>query len=86
MRLTVPPETPRSRRVAGRRAPVLAGWLLYAGVYLAFALVDSPAGLAGVFLGYGVVFGLTEPAEKARTATSTSARLLMSAVACESEG
>jgi len=60
---------------AGRRGPVLAGWLIYAGVYLAFALVKSPAGLAGIFLGYGVVFGLTEPAEKAWVADLVPARL-----------
>lgn len=50
---------------AGRRALVMAGWLLYAGIYAAFAWLSSPAALIGVFLLYGVYFGLVEPVEKA---------------------
>jgi len=49
----------------GRRRMIVGGWLVYAAAYLAFALVESPAGLVAVFLGYGLYFGLTEPAEKA---------------------
>ncbi|MFQ5479581.1 MAG: MFS transporter [Candidatus Krumholzibacteriia bacterium] len=49
----------------GRRGMVLSGWLLYAAVYLGFAVVESRAGLIAVFLAYGLYFGLTEPAEKA---------------------
>ncbi|MEW6747458.1 MAG: MFS transporter [Planctomycetota bacterium] len=49
----------------GRRPLVIAGWLVYAGVYAAFALVSGPAPLAVIFLVYGVCFGVTEPVEKA---------------------
>jgi MFS family permease len=49
----------------GRRALIAAGWLYYAGVYALFAIVDAPALLIAVFLGYGVYFGLTEGVEKA---------------------
>jgi len=48
----------------GAKGLILAGWVLYAAVYLAFALVRSEAGLVAVFLVYGLYFGLTEPAEK----------------------
>ena len=49
----------------GRRPMVIAGWLVYAAVYLAFAVVDEPAALVATFMVYGVHFGLTEPVEKA---------------------
>jgi predicted MFS family arabinose efflux permease len=49
----------------GRRPMVAVGWLLYVGVYLAFATVTQPATLAAVFLAYGLYFGLTEPVERA---------------------
>jgi MFS family permease len=48
-----------------RRGMVIAGWLVYAAVYLAFAALQSKSGLVAVFLAYGVYFGLTEPAERA---------------------
>jgi MFS family permease len=49
----------------GRRRLIGAGWLFYAGVYGAFALIDAAAPLIAVFLSYGVYFGLTEGVEKA---------------------
>ncbi len=49
----------------GRRPMILAGWAVYALVYVAFAVVESTAGLVAVFLAYGLYFGLTEPVEKA---------------------
>ena len=49
----------------GRRRLIAAGWLFYAAVYGAFALVDEVAALIAVFLAYGVYFGLTEGVEKA---------------------
>jgi MFS family permease len=49
----------------GRRVLLLAGWLVYAAVYCAFALVDSSTALIAVFLAYGIYFGLTEPVERA---------------------
>jgi MFS family permease len=49
----------------GRRALIGIGWAYYAGIYLAFALIDSAPVLIAVFLAYGVYFGLTEGVEKA---------------------
>jgi MFS family permease len=59
----------------GRRGMVLAGWLVYAAVYLALAFVQSRTGLVAVFLAYGLYFGLTEPVEKAWVADLVPARL-----------
>jgi len=59
----------------GRRGMVLAGWSVYAAVYLAFALVQAKLGLVVVFLAYGLYFGLTEPTEKAWVADLVPARL-----------
>ena len=49
----------------GRRQVIGVGWLLYAGVYAAFAVTDSAPMLVIVFLVYGLYFGLTEGVEKA---------------------
>ncbi len=49
----------------GRRQVIGLGWLVYAGVYAAFALTESPPLLVVVFLLYGLYFGLTEGVEKA---------------------
>ena len=52
----------------GRRAVLIAGWGVYALVYLGFAAIESAAALVGCFLAYGVYFGLTEGTEKALVA------------------
>lgn len=49
----------------GRKAMLLAGWGVYAAVYLGFALVESTTGLVALFLAYGLYFGCVEPAERA---------------------
>ena len=49
----------------GRRHTIAAGWIFYAGVYGAFALIVSAPALIAVFLAYGIYFGLTEGVEKA---------------------
>jgi MFS family permease len=49
----------------GRRRPVLAGWILYAAVYLGFGYVGSTTAFIALFLVYGVYYGLTEPVERA---------------------
>jgi MFS family permease len=49
----------------GRRRVIALGWLIYAAVYAAFALTDSPPLLISAFLMYGLYFGLTEGVEKA---------------------
>ena len=48
----------------GPRAMILAGWLLYAAVYLLFALATSAWHAWALFLGYAVFYAMTEPAEK----------------------
>ena len=51
------------------RAPVLrAGWLVYALVYIGFALIDSAFAPWALFLGYGVYYGLAEGTERALVA------------------
>jgi MFS family permease len=49
----------------GRKALIVAGWLLYAAVYAGFAFVSSASGAWTLFLVYGIYFGLAEGAEKA---------------------
>lgn len=52
----------------GRKTLIVAGWLLYAAVYLGFAYVSTTVGAWSLFLVYGVYFGLAEGAEKALVA------------------
>jgi len=52
----------------GRKKLIVAGWLVYAAVYLAFAFVDSAWQAWTLFVVYGVYFGLSEGAEKAMVA------------------
>ncbi len=49
----------------GRRSLIAIGWVLYAGVYAGFGVVDRPAVVIAIFLTYGLYFGLTEGVEKA---------------------
>jgi MFS family permease len=56
----------------GRKTLIVAGWLLYAAVYLGFAYVSTPVGAWSLFLIYGVYFGLAEGAEKALVADLVS--------------
>ena len=48
----------------GRRPLVAGGWMVYAAVYLGFAVETSTPALIGLFLIYGLVFGVTEPVER----------------------
>lgn len=52
----------------GRKPLLVAGWLLYAGVYLALAWADAEWHAWALFAVYGVFFGLTEGVEKALVA------------------
>jgi MFS family permease len=52
----------------GRKTLIVSGWLLYAAVYFGFAYVSTAGGAWGLFLIYGVYFGLAEGAEKALVA------------------
>ena len=52
----------------GRKRIIVCGWILYAVVYLGFALSSSAAWFVVWFLLYGAFFALTEGAEKALVA------------------
>jgi MFS family permease len=56
----------------GRRSMIVTGWLIYAGVYVAFAFVDSAWQAWALFVIYGAYFGLTEGVEKALVADMVS--------------
>jgi MFS family permease len=49
----------------GRRPTLIMGWVLYAAVYLGFALADVAWQAWALFAVYGVYFGLTEGSERA---------------------
>jgi MFS family permease len=49
----------------GRRVVIGAGWMIYALVYLGFAVSTSITGLIAWFLFYGFYYGLSEGTEKA---------------------
>jgi MFS family permease len=49
----------------GRRPMLIAGWLLYAAVYLGFARAGSAWQAWALFGVYGIFFGLTEGSERA---------------------
>jgi sugar phosphate permease len=44
---------------------IVAGWILYAAVYFAFAFIESTPAIVAVFLVYGLYFGMTEGVERA---------------------
>jgi MFS family permease len=52
----------------GRRPLIVAGWLVYAAVYLLFARATAAWHAWALFTVYGVYFGLTEGVEKALVA------------------
>jgi len=52
----------------GRRTVIAIGWLVYAAVYVGFAVSASLPVLLGWFLVYGFYFGLAEGTEKALVA------------------
>ncbi len=49
----------------GRRPTLIAGWMLYAAVYLGFGLANAPWQAWALFGVYGIFFGLTEGSERA---------------------
>jgi MFS family permease len=49
----------------GRKPVIISGWLYYAVIYLAFALVTQKEWSVAAFLAYGLFYGLCEPSEKA---------------------
>lgn len=52
----------------GRRPLIISGWLVYAAVYLGFAYASATWHAWGLFIAYGLYFGLTEGVEKALVA------------------
>jgi MFS family permease len=52
----------------GRKPTIVAGWIVYAAVYLAFAFVGAAWQAWALFIIYGIYFGLTEGVEKALVA------------------
>src|SRR2546426_736820 len=52
----------------GRKGVIVAGWSVYALVYLGFAFSTSATPLVAWFLIYGIYFGLSEGTEKALVA------------------
>ena len=52
----------------GRKPLILAGWAVYAAVYLAFGRATHAWHAWALFLAYGVFFGLTEGTERAMVA------------------
>ncbi len=57
----------------GPRPLIYGGWLLYAGIYLAFARATTPGEVWLFFLIYGVFHALTEPAERTLVANLVAA-------------
>jgi MFS family permease len=49
----------------GPRPVLIAGWALYGAAYLAFAFADNSWEAWVIFLSYGFIYSLTEPASKA---------------------
>lgn len=58
----------------GRKKVIVAGWVVYALVYLGFAFVSSAWQCWALFIIYGVYFGLTEGVEKAFVADMVASR------------
>jgi MFS family permease len=59
----------------GRRPLIVGGWLVYAAVYLGFAYASETWHAWGLFITYGLYFGMTEGVEKALVADLVPARL-----------
>jgi MFS family permease len=49
----------------GRRRIIILGWAIYALVYLGFATASSPWQIWGLFIGYGIYYGVVEGVARA---------------------
>ncbi len=63
----------------GRKKVIIAGWIVYATVYIGFAVADVQWHAWVLFAIYGIYFGLTEGVEKALVADFAPAHLRGSA-------
>jgi MFS family permease len=52
----------------GRRGVIISGWLLYSGIYWAFAWMETAGAIWILFAVYGLFYGLTEGGERALVA------------------
>jgi MFS family permease len=59
----------------GRRPLIIGGWLVYAAVYLGFAMASATWHAWALFIAYGLYFGLTEGVEKALVADLVAAEV-----------
>lgn len=59
----------------GRRRLLIAGWLLYALLYLGFARAGGPGEIFGLFAAYGLYYGLSAGSAKALVADLVPAEL-----------
>lgn len=57
----------------GRKPALIAGWLLYSGVYVGFAFAGTQWHAWTLFLVYGLFYGLTESTERALVSDIVSA-------------
>jgi MFS family permease len=60
---------------AGGRRSMVGGWVLHAALFGGLALVEQPETVIALFLAYGLVYGLVEPAERAWVAQLVPADL-----------
>lgn len=58
----------------GRRVAIIAGWLVYAAVYVLMPLTSRFSTICALLLFYGVYYGMTEGAERALVADFVPAR------------
>lgn len=58
----------------GRRRLLVSGWLIFAGVYLAYALGPSAGVAAGLFVVYGLFYAATEGVGRALVADMVASR------------
>jgi MFS family permease len=58
----------------GYRRIIGLGWVMYAAVYVGFAFAKTQTAIWGLFLAYGVYYGLTEGPEKALVSRAAPAR------------
>ena len=57
--------TPALSDLLGRRALIVAGWMIYATIYLGFAFASTPWHIVALYLGYGLYYGAFQGAASA---------------------